>query len=64
MKTNKASYIVEYRGEPVCRLIYEGDKANVTTGDIADAIRYSVGEAVACAAAIGSGAEVIALEIQ
>ena len=54
------NYIIEYNGEPVTRLSFQSDgKANVTTGDIMDAIWYSAEEAIEAAAAIGSGAEAV-----
>ena len=52
-------YIVEYNGEPVTRLAFEGQEANVTTGDIIDAIWYTAEEATEVAFAIGSGAEAV-----
>jgi hypothetical protein len=57
MSNKNQNYIVEYNGEPVTRLSFEGQKANVTTGDIMDAIWYTAEEAAECAAAIGTGAE-------
>ena len=59
MSSNNKNYIVEYNGEPVTRLSFEGNNANVTTGDIMDAIWYTADEAAECAAAIGTGAEAV-----
>ena len=51
--------IKKYNGEPVTHLLFEDGKANVTTGDIMDAIWYTGAEAIECADAIGSGAEAV-----
>lgn len=59
MSNSNKNYIVEYQGEPVTRLSFEGQKANVTTGDIMDAIWYTAEEATDCAFAIGKGAEAV-----
>lgn len=56
---NANNYIVEYNGEPVTRLAFEGHNANVTTGDITDAILYSKEEAAEVAFSIGRGAEAV-----
>lgn len=54
------NYIVEYNGEPVTRLKFQSDgKADLSTGDMMDAIRYSPEEALEVAAAIGKGAEAV-----
>ena len=54
------NYIVEYNGEPVTRLKFQSDgKADISTGDIMDAIWYTAEEAIEAAAAIGKGAEAI-----
>ena len=52
-------YIVEFRGEPVTDLSWEGNKPNVHTGNLVDAIRYTAEEAESVAAAIGTGAEAV-----
>ena len=59
MSTKNQNYIVEYNGEPLTRLSFEVNKANVTTGDIMDAIWFTAEEAAECAAAIGTGAEAV-----
>jgi hypothetical protein len=59
MSTKNQNYVVQYNGEPLTRLSFEGNKANVTTGDIMDAIWYTAEEAAECAAAIGTGAEAV-----
>lgn len=52
------NYIVEYNGEPVTRLKFQSDgKADLSTGDMMDAIRYTPEEAIEVAAAIGKAAE-------
>jgi len=58
--TKNVNYIVEYNGEPITYLTWQSDdKANITTGDIIDAIWYTSDEALAVAAAIGRGAEAV-----
>ena len=60
MKTKNQNYIVEYNGEPVTRLKFQSDgKADLSTGDIMDAIQYTPDEAIEAAAAIGNGAEAV-----
>ena len=54
------NYIIEFNGEPVTRLSFQRDlKANVTTGDIMDAIWYTPEEASEAAYTIGDGAEAV-----
>ncbi len=51
---------MEYNGEPVTRLKFQSDgKADLSTGDMMDAIRYTPEEALEVAAAIGKGAEAV-----
>ncbi|MEI6870854.1 MAG: hypothetical protein WCL08_01095 [Verrucomicrobiota bacterium] len=58
MKTQ--NYIIEVNGEPMTGLKFESDgKANVHTGKVEDAIRYTKDEAHECVAAIGSDAEAV-----
>lgn len=58
--TKAKNYIVEFNGEPVIRLHFQSDgKADLSTGDIVDAIWYTADEAIECAAAIGNGAEAV-----
>ena len=57
MKANKENYIVECYGEPVTGLTFERDgKANVHTGILANAIRYTFEESEEVAFSIGHGA--------
>ena len=56
----KQNYIVEYNGEPVTRLKFQSDgRADLSTGDVMDAIRYTTDDALEVAAAIGNGAEAV-----
>lgn len=53
-------YLILFKGEPVTRLEFQSDgKANVTTGELKDAILYSFSEACECEKSIGRGAEVV-----
>jgi len=60
MQNSNKNYIVEFNGQPVTRLSFErSGRANVTTGDIIDAIWYTADDAHEVAANIGAGAEAV-----
>jgi hypothetical protein len=62
MKTQ--NYIVEYNGEPVTRLKFQLDgKADLSIGDMIDAIRYTPEEASEVAAAVGRGAAAVPVTV-
>jgi len=53
------NYIVTFHGEPITRLTFErSGKANISTGDAGDAIKYAREQAQEAARSIGKGAEV------
>lgn len=54
------NYIVTFNGNPIKRLTFEPNgKANIWTGDAANAIKYAQEQAKEAARSIGSGAEVM-----
>lgn len=60
--TNR-NYIVKQDGEPVTRLTFREDGlAELSTGDMMDAIRYTPKEAIEIAAKIGKRAEAVRRE--